>query len=321
MKIYYIVNLGSGKSSISSKLGKVIDIFTKSGYETTVYTTQKEADAVEAARNACNSREYNYIVCSGGDGTFSEVINGVLLSYNHLPIGFIPTGSTNDFARGIGIPLSIESAAESFTQGREVRCDVGICNSKTFLYVAAFGAFTDVTYETSQVIKNVLGHAAYIFNGIARLGKYINCSCKMKIDYVSADDTESSITGEFIYGMVTNSASVAGFLSLNNFLYDDGVFEVTLINKPNSLMELNKIVSSLNDISKGADKDVFISFRAKKVVFTVLDDKKVPWTLDGEYGGSENVHTIENRNKAVSLIIKDIPEDKFVSYENYKSKK
>jgi YegS/Rv2252/BmrU family lipid kinase len=314
-KIYYIVNLNSGKAEISSRLGTIINIFTKSGYETTIYSTLKPNDATFAAHRACEKVYFDYIVCSGGDGTFSEVIAGVLKApvEKQLPIGFIPTGSTNDFARGIGIPLDIEMAAKSFLNGEKIKCDIGVCNDKPFLYVAAFGAFTDITYETPQNIKNILGHAAYVFNGISKLGKYAEMSCKMTVDYTEIDGTEKTITGDYIYGMVTNSASVAGFLSLNDFLYDDGEFEVTLIKKPSNLVELSKIVTSLNNISQGADKDVFVSFRAKKINFRINDDKKIPWTLDGEFGGNEMVHSIENKHNAITLVIQHPPVDKLLA--------
>lgn len=314
MKVFYIVNLNSGKSVIGAKLGSVVDILTKSGMETTIYSTQSRGDATVRAKEACESGKYDYILCSGGDGTFSEVINGVMNASIELPVGYIPTGSTNDFAKGLGIPLNVEKAAEAFVDGKKVLCDVGVCNDKTFLYVAAFGVFTDISYETPQNIKNILGHVAYIFNGISKLGKYTEMSCNMKVEYISEKDEKISVEGNFVYGMVTNSSSVAGFLSLDNFLYDDGVFEVTLVKKPKNLIDFHKIVTSLNNIKEGADKDVFVSFRAKKAKFTIVDNKDIPWTLDGEFGGKEKVHIIENKKRAVTLIVdKDnIPEDKFV---------
>lgn len=309
--IYYIVNLSSGKSAIGSKLGNVIDIFTKNGFETTVYSTQEKGDAIGVAESACNSGNYDYIVCSGGDGTLSEVIEGVLSSGKDIPIGYIPSGSTNDFGKGIGIPMNIEKAAENFTKRKTIRCDIGRCNNKTFTYIAAFGAFTDISYETPQKIKNILGHVAYILNGMVKVGKIANASARMRVDYIDADGEEISIKGEFIYGMVTNSSSVGGFLSLNDFLYDDGTFEVTLIRKPSNIVELSRIVASLNNISMESERHSFVSFRASKVRFTVLDDKKVPWTLDGEYGGSEKVHEIVNLKQAVKFVVADPPKEKF----------
>lgn len=314
MKVYYIVNLNSGKSVIGTKLGTVIDILTKSGIETTIYSTQFQGDAVLKAKDAGESGIYDCILCSGGDGTFSEVVGGVMNSGKNIPIGYIPSGSTNDFARGLGIPLNIEKSAKAFCDGKQVLCDVGTCNDKVFLYVAAFGVFTDISYETPQNIKNILGHVAYIFNGISKLGKYTEMSCNMKIEYISEEDESITIEDNFVYGMVTNSSSVAGFLSLDNFLYDDGVFEVTLVRKPKNLIDLHKIVTSLNNILGGADKDVFVSFRAKKAVFTMLDDKDIPWTIDGEFGGKEKIHVIENKRRATTLIVdKDsVPKDKFL---------
>ena len=169
-KIYFIFNLQSGKATIASKLGIVIDMFTKAGYEVTTRPTQDKMDACAAAAYAC-SQEFDIIVCSGGDGTLNEVIQGVMRSEKKLPIGYLPSGSTNDFAKGMGIPIKIEQAVNGIISGTPSPCDIGSFNDKYFTYIAAFGAFIEVTYETSQQIKNVLGHLAYILNGISHLKK------------------------------------------------------------------------------------------------------------------------------------------------------
>ena len=291
-KLYFIFNLQSGKATIGSKLGSVIDMFTKAGYEVTARPTQERLDACAAAKYACNVG-YDLIVCSGGDGTLNEVIQGVMKSEDKIPIGYIPAGSTNDFARGVGIPKGIEEAAQWIINGKPYPCDIGSFNDKYFTYIAAFGAFIEVTYETSQQAKNMLGHAAYILNGLTRL-KSIK-SYHMSVTY----DT-GTIEDDYIFGMVTNSSSVAGLLSLNDFLLDDGLYEVTLIKTPSNPLDLQRIIHSLLNIDIDIDTAYIKSFRTSKIKFEC--DEELQWTIDGEYGGSYKVTNICNNKQAIELM-------------------
>lgn len=291
-KIYFIVNLYSGKAMIASKLAEIIDMFTKARFEVTVRPTQEKLDATAAAKYAC-SQDFDLIVCSGGDGTLNEVIHGVMKSERQLPIGYIPAGSTNDFARGIGIPKNMIEAAEGIIKGEYVKCDIGSFNDKYFTYIAAFGAFTEVTYETSQQVKNYLGHAAYILNGLTHI-KNIR-SYHMKI----TTDTEV-IEDDFIFGMVTNSSSVAGLLSLDDFLVDDGVYEVVLIKSPTNPLDLQKIIYSILNIEIDIDTAHIKSFRTGSINFEC--DEPIQWTVDGEFGGSfENV-SVRNNRQAITFV-------------------
>lgn len=291
-KLYFIFNLQSGKATIGSKLGLVIDMFTKAGYEVTARPTQERLDACAAAKYACNVG-YDLIVCSGGDGTLNEVIQGVMKSDDKIPIGYIPAGSTNDFARGVGIPKEIEEAVQWIINGKPYPCDIGSFNDKYFTYIAAFGAFIEVTYETSQQAKNMLGHAAYILNGLTRL-KSIK-SYHMSVTY----DT-GTIEDDYIFGMVTNSSSVAGLLSLSDFLLDDGLYEVTLIKTPNNPLDLQRIIHSLLNIDIDIDTAYIKSFRTSKIKFEC--DEELQWTIDGEYGGSYKVTNICNNKQAIELM-------------------
>lgn len=291
-KLYFIFNLQSGKATIGSKLGSVIDMFTKAGYEVTARPTQERLDACAAAKYACNVG-YDLIVCSGGDGTLNEVIQGVMKSEDKIPIGYIPAGSTNDFARGVGIPKGIEEAAQWIINGKPYPCDIGSFNDKYFTYIAAFGAFIEVTYETSQQAKNMLGHAAYILNGLTRL-KSIK-SYHMRVTY----DT-GTIEDDYIFGMVTNSSSVAGLLSLSDFLLDDGLYEVTLIKTPSNPLDLQRIIHSLLNIDIDIDTAYIKSFRTSKIKFEC--DEELQWTIDGEYGGSYKVTNICNNKQAIELM-------------------
>lgn len=291
-KLYFIFNLQSGKATIGSKLGSVIDMFTKAGYEVTARPTQERLDACAAAKYACNVG-YDLIVCSGGDGTLNEVIQGVMKSEDKIPIGYIPAGSTNDFARGVGIPKGIEEAVQWIINGKLYPCDIGSFNDKYFTYIAAFGAFIEVTYETSQQAKNMLGHAAYILNGLTRL-KSIK-SYHMSVTY----DT-GTIEDDYIFGMVTNSSSVAGLLSLSDFLLDDGLYEVTLIKTPSNPLDLQRIIHSLLNIDIDIDTAYIKSFRTSKIKFEC--DEELQWTIDGEYGGSYKVTNICNNKQAIELM-------------------
>ncbi|MCU6719775.1 MULTISPECIES: YegS/Rv2252/BmrU family lipid kinase [Porcipelethomonas] len=291
-KLYFILNLQSGKATISSKLAVVIDMFTKAGYEVTARPTQERMDACAAAKYACG-QGFDLIVCSGGDGTLNEVIQGVMRSEKKLPIGYIPAGSTNDFARGVGIPRNIIDAVQWIIDGKKYPCDIGSFNDKFFTYIAAFGAFTEVTYETSQQVKNVLGHVAYVLNGISRL-KNIK-SYHMKITY---DD--EIIEDNYIFGMVTNSSSVAGLLSLNDFLLDDGLYEVTLIKTPGNPLDLQRIIHSLLNIDIDIDTAYIKSFRTSKIRFEC--DDELQWTIDGEFGGAYKTVDVCNNKQAIELM-------------------
>ncbi len=292
-KAYFLVNLVAGKAVINKKMGTIIDIFIKDGFETTVHTTQSGSDAVEQAVYACENG-YDLLVVAGGDGTLSQCLQGVMGCEKRIPIGYIPAGSTNDFAKSLGIPSDQIKAASFITQGVPALCDVGGFNGGYFSYVAAFGAFTNITYETSQKAKNVFGHMAYIAEGAIQLGSIK--AKPMRIEY-----EDSVIEDEFLYGMVTNTASVAGMINMKNFLLDDGLFEVTLIKKPRNAAELGKTAIALfeNDIT---DRNI-VFFRTNNITITNLSDTPFSWTRDGEYGGEEIVNRICCYKRAVPFIV------------------
>lgn len=302
-KLYFIINLVAGRATIGYKLGEIIDEFNKADYEVTVRITQNSDDASVQALYACDNG-FDLLVCAGGDGTLSQCLHGLMQAERKIPIGYIPAGSTNDFARTLGIPKTAMEAVHWITEGKPVNCDIGSFNDKYFTYIVAFGAFTNVTYETSQQVKNILGHASYLLNGMTQLSTVR--SKRMRIEY---DD--NVIEDDFCFGMVTNSASVAGLLSITDFLLDDGMFEVTLIKKPTNIVQLQKIVHSLLNISEEIDKEYIKFFRTDKITFTSLSDEQISWTLDGEFGGDNSVNTIINCNKAVSFMIGEKPDNIF----------
>lgn len=289
-KMLFVYNPRAGKAKIRSNLLDIIDIFVKAGFEVTAYPTQAAGDAVKAVRE--RREGYDVVVCSGGDGTLDEVVGGMMQCEERLPIGYVPAGSTNDFANSLKIPKSMIQAADVVVNGVDFACDIGLFNESSFIYVAAFGIFTDVSYETKQDAKNVLGHAAYLIEGVRRLPTVR--SYELEIAY-----EDKVIEGDFLYGMITNSYSVGGFKGITgqDIALDDGEFEVTLIRKPTNTLELNNIIVAMVD--KRVKSEHIYSFHTSKL--TVRAKEPVKWTLDGEYGGEHLSVEIRNCHRALTI--------------------
>ena len=294
-KIYFIYNPKSGKGQIGSKLNEIIQTLAKKNNELTVVPTICAKDALNRIQNLPEG--YDRVVCSGGDGTLDEVVTGMMSHprKKRIPIGYIPAGTTNDFAKSLNIPKNMVDAAKIAVGGKKFPCDIGKFNDDYFIYVAAFGLFTDVSYTTKQEFKHVLGHMAYVLEGMKRL--YNVKSYKMK---VSSD--ERDFAGEFLLGMVTNSKSVAGFEWVNgkNAKFDDGVFEVLFIKKPKKAIEIQEILAAL--LREEIDERYMYFFRTKRLVIEA--ENGVCWTLDGEFGGEHQRVEIENKPKQIDIIIK-----------------
>lgn len=293
-RMLFIYNPRAGKAQIRSNLLDIIDIFVKAGYEVTAYPTQASGDAVRAVRERRDG--YDIVVCSGGDGTLDEVVSGMAKCEHMLPIGYVPAGSTNDFATSLGIPKNMIRAADVVVNGRNFACDLGSFNHHNFIYVAAFGLFTDVSYETDQNVKNVLGHAAYLLEGIRRLPSLRSYALKISYD-------GEVIEGEFWYGMVSNSYSVGGFRGITgkDVLLDDGLFEVMLIRKPSNPLDLNNIILALVD--KRVKSEHILMFKTAQL--TVESEEPLAWALDGEFGGEHTRAVISNRQKVLTIRVPD----------------
>lgn len=293
-KLLFVVNGHSGKGQIKNKLLDIIDLMIKEGYHVQVHTTQEREDATKVVRE--QAKYYDLVVCSGGDGTLDEAVTGMMQSEVRTPLGYIPAGSTNDFANSLEIPKDMIQAAKTAVLGVPFSCDVGEFNGDYFIYVAAFGIFTDVSYATSQELKNALGHVAYILEGAKRL--YTIKTYHMRVEY---DGNE--IEGDFLLGMITNSTSVGGFKNMTgkDVKLDDGMFEVTLIHKPKNIIELNTIIASLTNLKD--ETDLIDSFRAESVKF--YSEEEIPWTLDGEFGGDHKEVQIKDHCKAVDIMINE----------------
>lgn len=292
-KVLFIVNPKSGKGSIRSKLLDIVDIFVKAEFDLTLYISQSAGDARAKAKEV--EGRYELVICSGGDGTLDEVISGMMECEKRSAIGYIPCGSTNDFAHSLKIPTSMTKAAEHIAAWKEFPCDIGRFNDDYFVYIAAFGLFTDVSYETSQDVKNVLGHLAYILEGMKKL-------TEIKSYPMKVESEEMTLEGNFLFGMVTNSTSVGGFRNITgkHVHLDDGVFEVTLIKTPQNILELNEIIQAVI-AGKSENNKYFYQFRSKAVKF--ISGDPVAWTLDGEFGGYHEVVDVKNDKQALSLLV------------------
>ena len=300
-KLLFVYNPKAGKAQVRNRLADILDIFAQEGYEITVAPTQKRDDA--RAVVAGRRKDYELIVCSGGDGTLDEVVTGLIQSGLRTPIGSIPAGSTNDFGGSISLPKNMVRAARIAVRGSDFPCDIGTFRyddvDDVFVYIAAFGLFTDVSYETGQEMKNVLGHMAYLLEGVKSLSSIR--SFPMKVSWEG-----NEVEDDFIFGMVTNSLSVGGFKNITgrNVKLDDGLFEVTLIRMPKSPIELSNIMISL--LNRSIDTNAMYCFRTAELTFE--SKEAVAWTLDGENGGSHTKVTIRNVCKGMDIRVKPLPE-------------
>lgn len=297
-KMLFVFNPKSGKSKMKNMLFDVVDSFVKEGWDVRVHPTQKQNDAYEQIKN--DGKRYQMVVSSGGDGTLRESISGLMtVSKEYRPqFGYIPTGTVNDFACGVHIPKSIKRAVRKITGGTATPIDIGRFNGRYFAYVAAFGAFTEVSYETPQNIKNVLGKAAYFLNGIKSL-THIKAQ-KMTVKWEN-EEGGGEETGEYILGLVTNVDHVAGMKARfnKNSEINDGLFEVVLVKKPQNIAQLSAIVTEL--LSSKLKEENFVHFSANKIYLE--GENPVKWTLDGEFGGEFDNVEIEVTKHAIEIVI------------------
>ena len=291
--LLFIYNASAGKGKIASALEDILDVFTKAGYLATAYPTQSKGDATRAAREL--GPQFDRVVCAGGDGTLSETVAG-LMTLNRPPVlGYVPAGSTNDCAATLRLPRDPVKAAELAASSRNPRpWDIGRLNGRPFVYVAAFGAFTEVSYDTPQDLKNTFGHLAYIMAGIAAIPSITPYRLRVEYDGRVLED-------EFYYGMVCNTISVGGMKALpaDRVVLDDGLFEVVLVKRPVNAQEL---AAGLQALIRQAPVEggAVISFQASRLKF--VSEKPIPWTLDGEYGGSHETNAVENCRRAITIV-------------------
>ena len=291
----FLFNPQAGKGRADGKLPQILEIFSQAGYLVTAHTTEGLEDAMRVARQL--GGQYDRVVCCGGDGTLNETVRGLLLGDHAVPLGYIPAGSTNDFASSLGLPKQMAEAARIAGKGVPFPCDIGAFNENYFVYVAAFGAFAEVSYSTSQQAKNMLGHLAYLLNGLSKLPRLK--THRMRVEY---DD--QIIEDEFILGMVTNSLSVGGFKGIcgKDVRLNDGLFEVLLVKRPANVGQWTKILSAvLRQDLTSEPLEALYSFRTSSLCFR--SEKPTSWTLDGEYGGALTDVQIQNCQNRLSFVV------------------
>lgn len=292
-KLLFVYNPKAGKGLLKPRLSDVIEVFMKSQYEVTIYATQREHEATELISRL--AEKYDRIVCSGGDGTLHEVMEGLmqLPQEKRRPCGYIPAGTVNDFASTMSLPSKIEEIAQVAVSGELMDYDIGSMNGNYFNYIAAFGAFTSVSYETPQAVKNILGRAAYLLEGLSKLPNI------RPYHLIIRGDKDMEIEDDFVFGMVTNANSVGGFpvfrktpLELN-----DGIFEGVFVKNPKNPLELQSVLTAFLTASSN---DQIVAFRSSK--FEIICDEEVSYTLDGEDGGNYNRVQIENHKAAITYV-------------------
>lgn len=297
-RLLFIYNSNAGRQKVRTMLPDILVTFAREGWLTTVIPTQARGDATHAASALAAS--FDRVVCCGGDGTLNETVNGLTRVPEHLRpvLGYIPTGTTNDFSRNLSLPRGTEKLAQTAC-GDVVRpVDLGQAGEQWFTYVAAFGLFTDVSYTTPQNAKNLLGHTAYVMEAASRLTNVQSC-------HVKVESGDRVLEDSFIYGMVSNTVSVGGLLNLPQSLVklDDGMFEVLLVRTPKNALDyqavLHTMVSQGISPEGGKEDALVVSFQAGEVTFTC--DHHLPWTLDGEFGGEHTELTIKNNRQAVQF--------------------
>lgn len=295
-KLLFVFNPRSGKGRIKNSLFELTDLFTGVGYDVTVHPTQSAEDCSETVVRLAG--DYDVLAVSGGDGTLNEAVSGMLeLPYEQrVPIGYIPSGTMNDFANGNGIPKDVVSAAKTLIGGSRKKYDIGRFNDRKFIYVAGFGAFTDVSYVTPQASKNFFGPAAYFVEGIKSLSKIEGTDVRITTDEGRVVEEEALIC------LIMNSTSVAGlgfgeFYSVDT---SDGYFEIMVIPKSGKLTDLAAIISEIMNGERDSGGVHVISTKGA----LIETEKPVRWTIDGEFGGETDRVKFEVLHNAVEFIVK-----------------
>lgn len=291
-KMLLIVNPVSGQKKAVKFLPEIISLFNRADYEVIAYITGAQGDAARMA--ALRGSDVDLVVCCGGDGTFNETITGLLENGIHVPVGYIPSGSTNDFAASLKLSTNPLKAAQDILEGHPIAYDVGKFGNRYFSYVASFGAFTQTSYTTPQSIKNLLGHTAYVLSGISELSQIRKEHVRMEIDGEIVED-------DFLFGAISNATSVGGVLTLNPRLVDmsDGFLEILLIRAPRSLTEITECIQAFQ--AQNYNNCAMATFRSARRV-RILADSSMLWTLDGEREEGHWEVTAENVHHAIHLV-------------------
>ena len=290
-KLFFILNPAAGTRKANKLLPEILGVFNRAGYDVSVYITAARGDAMETVEKRAG--EMDLIVCCGGDGTFNETVSGLLKSGKNVPLGYIPAGSTNDFASSLGLASDPVEAAQNIVDGEAASYDVGCFGGRYFTYVASFGAFTKASYHTSQSVKNALGHTAYLLEGIQELSQ-------LKSTPIRIETEDGVIEDNFLFGAICNSVSVGGILTLDPNQVDmrDGYFELLLVRAPKELSEIGECIQAVQKQKYNCRMITFCKTR-KAVIHA---DPGQAWSLDGEKEPGHRQVTVENIHQAFQLV-------------------
>lgn len=290
-KMLFILNPNAGQRKANKYLVEILSIFNRAGYETEVFVTSGPGQAKKIAKNRAG--EVDVIVCCGGDGTYNETMTGIMQGRIPTPIGYIPAGSTNDFASSLGLSADPIEAAMTIAKGQAQNYDVGCFGGRHFAYVASFGAFTRTSYATPQSIKNSLGHMAYLLEGISELSQ-------IKTYHLRFETEETVVEDDFLFGAICNSTSLGGLLKLDPGVVDmqDGKFELLLIRAPKDIMELTACLQALQTKKYNCKMMTFLNTGDLRV----FAPEDMPWTLDGEKEDGHSIIEVRNLRQAISIM-------------------
>ena len=291
-KLLLIINPVAGRNQAQTDLFKMVRVFAEHDCEVTVYPTRGPQDCTRKV--LADAGRFDLVVCCGGDGTLNEMVSGMMQREDHVPMGYIPLGSTNDFAASLHLPSHVEEAALRCVEGTAFHMDVGSLNDRYFNYIAAFGAFTEASYATPQQIKNALGHLAYILEGVKSLGRLQPIHVRITADGETFEE-------DYLFGAVTNTVSLGGVLRLDpsRVLLDDGMYELLLVKNPQNPAEAQAMLSAL--MLQNYDGPLVRMLRASDILFE--SNHEISWTIDGEFGGSFSTTHILNNKNAVTLMV------------------
>ena len=291
-KLLFLYNTHAGKGLLKSRLAAVQDALAAAGWDVTIHPTQGAGDATAVA--AARAGEFDRIVCSGGDGTLHEVVAGLMGLENRPEVGYIPAGTTNDFAKNLSLPRGMEPWPGA-AAGVPRPVDIGSFNDRYFMLCGRLlGPLPTWLTDTPQPVKNIFGHLAYVLEGATRLGS-------IQAYPLTVEHDGGVEEGGFCYGMVSNTVSVGGFKGMpaEPVRLDDGLFEVVLVRQPQNPLQLQAVIKALLTMSPD-EGGLVTSFRTSRL--RVACGQELPWTLDGEFGGAPAVAEIVNRQKAVTIV-------------------
>ncbi|MBQ7095896.1 MAG: diacylglycerol kinase family lipid kinase [Clostridia bacterium] len=290
-KALVVINPYAGMKKSKKNLFEIVDRLSKAGFSITTQTTTAPKDGTRMIREL--GAEQDLIICCGGDGTLNEVINGVTEAGISCPIGYVPAGTTNDFARTLKLPKRADRCMDWILNGYPHDCDIGSFNGRNFTYIASLGAFTKVSYSTPQKLKNILGHTAYLLEGVKEVTSLSPFRAEIAVN-------GQTYEGDFLFGSISNSTSIGGLFRLNGLevRLDDGEFELFFIRNPKSPIDLNRTVQAM---VKGRYDPAYIIFTHCQEV-SIRTEKPMQWTLDGESGGLQTEVQIKVQPDTIKLL-------------------